>query len=200
MTATIAVAQEWQVGAVAGFGFPRNPTVTTPTGSGRAGFKNGLAFGAMLGDDHYNHVSGEWRYLYRMSDLKVTGGGQEAGFSGETHVFHYDVLVHTSGRKARVRPFLAGGVGFKVYRGTGVERAYQPASKFALLSKTRELKPLVSAGGGVKVALTGSLLLRLEFRDYMTPFPTEVVAPAPGASIKGWLHDFVPTVGISYKF
>ena len=200
MTAGIAVAQEWEVGASAGFGFPRNPAVTTATSSGAAGFKYGATFGAVAGNDLYERLSGEMHYLYRVSNLKVTGGGQEAGFNGETHTVHYDLLFHTAGRDARVRPFLAGGGGIKVYRGTGTERAYQPASKFALLSKTRELKPLVSAGGGVKVTLTGSLLLRLEFRDYMTPFPTEVVAPAPGASIKGWLHDFVPTVGISIKF
>lgn len=50
------------------------------------------------------------------------------------------------------------------------------------------------------MALTGLLLLRLEFRDYITPFPSDVVAPAPGARIKGWLQDFVPTVGISVRF
>jgi hypothetical protein len=93
---------------------------------------------------------------------------------------------------------VAGG-GASVY-GTGGEHAYQPASGFALLTRTQELKPLVSAGGGVKVALGDSLQLRLEIRDYITPFPKEVVAPAPGARIKGWLHDFVPTAGISVKF
>jgi hypothetical protein len=200
MTATIAVAQEWEVGASAGFGFPRNPAVTTPAGSGAAGFRYGSTFGAVAGNDTYERLSGEMHYLYRVSNLKVTGGGQEAGFNGETHVVHYDMLFHTADRDARVRPFLAGGGGIKVYRGTGTERAFQPASKFALLTRTQQLRPLISVGGGVKVALTGLLLLRLEVRDYITPFPSEVVAPAPGARIKGWLHDFVPTVGISARF
>jgi hypothetical protein len=200
VTAATAAAQQWELGVSAGFGYLRNPAVTSAAGAGTAGFKDGMAFGAVAGNDMYDRLSGEMHYLYRVSNLKVTAGGQEAGFGGETHVVHYDLLVHMAERGARIRPFLAGGGGIKVYRGTGTEQAYQPANKFALLTKTQEIKPLVSAGGGVKVALTDSLLLRMEFRDYMTPFPSEVVAPAPGARIKGWLHDFVPTVGISVKF
>jgi len=52
----------------------------------------------------------------------------------------------------------------------------------------------------VKLSLGGPVLLRLEFRDYITPFPREVITPAMGAEIKGWLHDFVPTVGFGFKF
>jgi hypothetical protein len=174
--------------------------VTSGSASGKAGFKYGLAAGAVAGHDMYERLSGEFHYLYRVSDLKVTGGGQEAEFNGESHIIHYDLVYHTAGRGERIRPFVAGGAGLKVYRGTGAERAYQPASAFALLTRTQELKPMVSAGGGVKAALTERLQLRVEIRDYITPFPKVVVAPAPGARIKGWLHDFVPTVGISVRF
>jgi len=200
LAATVAVAQEYELGVSGGLGYSRNATVTNASGSGKAGFKSGLAAGAVAGNDLYERLSGELHYLYRVSNLKVTGGGQQADFSGEAHLIHYDLLYHAADRDARVRPFLAGGGGIKVYRGTGGEHASQPASTFALLTRTQELKPLVSAGGGVKVALSESLHLRLEIRDYITPFPKEVVAPAPGARIKGWLHDFVPTVGISVKF
>jgi len=201
MTAATAAAQQWELGVSGGFGLLRNPAVTSAAGAaGTAGFKDGMAVGAVAGNNMYDRVSGEMHYLYRVSNLKVTGGGQEAGFGGETHIVNYDLLVFTAERGARIRPFLAGGGGIKVYRGTGMEQAYQPANRFALLTRTQQIKPLVSAGGGVKVALTDSLLLRMDFRDYMTPFPREVVAPAPGARIKGWLHDFVPTVGISVQF
>lgn len=200
LLAAAAAAQEYEVGVSGGLGFALNPTVTNASGSGKAGFKYGLAAGAVAGNDMYERLSGEMHYLYRVSDLKVTGGGQEAYFSGEAHLIHYDLVYHSADRDAKVRPFLAGGGGIKVYRGTGNERAFQPASTYALLTRTQELKPLVSAGGGVKVALTETLHLRLEIRDYITPFPKEVVAPAPGARIKGWLHDFVPTAGIAVKF
>ena len=200
LAAAAALAQEWELGVSGGVGFSRNATVTNASGSGKAGFKYGLTAGAVAGNDLYERLSGEMHYLYRVSDLKVTGGGQEAEFSGEAHLVHYDLLYHAADRDARIRPFVAGGGGIKVYRGTGGEHAFQPASSFALLTRTQELKPLVSAGGGVKVALTESLHLRVEIRDYITPFPKEVVAPAPGARIKGWLHDFVPTAGISVRF
>ena len=48
--------------------------------------------------------------------------------------------------------------------------------------------------------MSDSVYLRLEIRDYITPFPKQVVAPAPGAKLKGWLHDFVPMVGIGVRF
>ncbi len=30
--------------------------------------------------------------------------------------------------------------------------------------------------------------------------PLPVIAPAPGMTLGGWLHDFVPTVGVSWMF
>jgi hypothetical protein len=196
-----AFAQEWELGAHGGFGFSRNPGVTSAAGSaGTAGLKQGPAAGVVVGNNLYERVSGELHYVYRSSNLKTTGGGQEAGFGGESHIVHYDLLYHTANRDERIRPFIAGGAGLRYYRGTGVETAFQPAAKFALLTKTQQLKPLVSVGGGVKVAVSDSMYLRVEVRDYVTPFPKDVIAPAPGAKLKGWLHDFVPMVGIGVRF
>jgi len=200
LTASDCLAQEWSLGVMGGFGYSRDLTVTNSTGSGKVGLKPGLAVGAYGGNDMYERWSGEMRYLYRVSNLKVSGGGQEAGFSGETHVIHYDVLYHTADRDAKVRPFVAGGGGVKVFRGTGIERAFQPASKFALLTKGQEVLGMVSVGAGAKVTISDLMHLRVEFRDYISPFPTEIITPAPGAKIKGWLHDFVPTVGIGFQF
>ena len=99
-----------------------------------------------------------------------------------------------------MRPFVAGGGGIKFFRGTGKERAYQPLSNLALLTKTQEVKGLISVGGGVKAVVSDHVLLRVEFRDYITPFPKEVITPSPGAKISGWLHDLVPMVGITFRF
>jgi hypothetical protein len=195
-----ALAQEWELGAHGGFGYPLNPDVTSAAGSGSAGLKYGPAAGVVAGNNMYERLSGEMHYVYRSSNLKVTGANQEAGFGGESHMVHYDLLYHAADRDARIRPFLAGGGGIRVFRGTGTEAAYQPAARFALLTKTQEIKALVSVGGGVKMALSDALYLRMEIRDYISPFPKEVVAPAPGAKIKGWLHDFVPMVGIGVRF
>jgi opacity protein-like surface antigen len=201
LPAASVLAQEWETGISGGFGFARNLTVTSSqSGAGKAGFKSGAVFSAVAGNNMYERISGELRYTYHLSDLKVTGGGQAAGFKGEAHSMHYDLVLHATEIGARFRPFVAGGGGVKLYRGTGAETSYQPAYRFALLTKTQELQPLISVGGGVKIALSDTLSLRAEFRDYITPFPTEVVAPSPGAKLEGWLHDFVPMVGLSFNF
>lgn len=191
---------EWELGFAGGLGYSRDASVSGSAGSGKVGLKSGAIASATLGNSAYAHWGGEVRYTYRFSDLKVSGGGQEASFEGETHAIHYDVLYHASDRDSQIRPFVAAGGGVRVFRGTGRETAYQPANKFALLTKTREVCGLISVGGGVKIAVSEHVRVRLEFRDYITPFPKEVIAPSPGAKIDGWLHDFVPMVGVSFVF
>jgi hypothetical protein len=66
--------------------------------------------------------------------------------------------------------------------------------------RTAHVKPLISVGGGVKLSLTNRTTLRLDFRDYISPFPENLFVTAPGAKIRGWLNDFVPLVGVSYVF
>jgi hypothetical protein len=55
-------------------------------------------------------------------------------------------------------------------------------------------------GGGVKVTLTEHALIRVDFRDYISPFPEKLFVTAPGAKIRGWLNDFVPLAGLSFVF
>ena len=59
---------------------------------------------------------------------------------------------------------------------------------------------MVTFGGGIKYAVSRRVLLRIEVRDYLTSFPTKVIAPAPGAHLAGWLHDIVPMAGITFVF
>jgi len=92
------------------------------------------------------------------------------------------------------------GGGMKLFRGTGQEQAYQPLMQYGYFTRTQVVKPMGSFGAGMKYALTPRLILRTEFRDYITPFPTELIAPAPGAKFGSILQNFVPMVGISYLF
>src|SRR5512144_2755018 len=103
LTASVARAEDWEVGASGGYGFARNQTVTGPAGTGKAGFKDGVAVGGFLFENLGRYFGGEVRYLYRLSDLKVEGGGQVAGLNGESHLIHYDVLLHSAPRSSRVR-------------------------------------------------------------------------------------------------
>jgi hypothetical protein len=77
---------------------------------------------------------------------------------------------------------------------------YQPLSNIALLTQAQDLVAMASVGGGVKFRLTQHVILRLDIHDYITPFPKQVITPAPGASAKGWLQDFVPMAGLAFAF
>jgi hypothetical protein len=57
--------------------------------------------------------------------------------------------------------------------------------------------PVADIGGGVKIDLHKNLRLRVEMRDYISPAPNKVIAPAPGASLGGVLNDFQAMVGLS---
>jgi len=199
--AGVSAAQEWEVGGMASYGFYHNVDATNPLGSAVTGFSPGAAFGAVLGYNASRIFGGEFRYTYAMSDLKLSSGGTDVSFSGMAHILGYDLIIHPPykhGRKAQ--PFLAVGGGMKLYRGTGSEQAYQALESYALLSKTQQVEPMISVGGGFKMMLSQRVLLRAEVRDYISPFPKNVIVPLPPTKVSGWLNDFVPMVGISYIF
>jgi hypothetical protein len=196
----VCFAQTWEAGGVAGGGFTNNLEVSNSIGSATTGLSNGFAFGAVVGHNLYPRISGELRYTYRFSDLRLSNGGQAATFKGLTHSVHYDILVHSRRRDARMQPFAAAGGGMRLFRGVGAESSYQPLSNFALLTQTQQWVPLVTFGGGIKYAVSPRILLRIEVRDYFSRFPTKVIAPAPGASVSGWLHDLVPMAGLTFVF
>jgi hypothetical protein len=58
---------------------------------------------------------------------------------------------------------------------------------------------MATFGGGVKFRLSPHVSMRAEVRDYLTPFPKELITPAPGAKIGSWLNDIVPMVTVSYE-
>jgi hypothetical protein len=201
LAAGMAWAQaQWEVGALGGFGYARGLSVSGPAGSATPGFANGGAIGVFGGNDMYERWSGEVRYFYRFSDLKLSSGGTNLSFGAHTHVIHPDFLAHFAPREARVRPFIAFGAGVKFVQGTGIESAGQPLGRLAALTHTSELLAFGDVGAGVKVSLSKSVRLRVEVRDYISPKPTKVMAAAPGATLSGVLNDIVGSAGISFVF
>ena len=198
--AGLGQAQEWEIGGIGGAGFMNGLSVARAGATATTGFKTGMAFGAFAGSNLYSHLSGEIRYTFQMSDLKLSGNGVETSFNGVSHAIHYDFVYHPANSRSKAQPFVALGAGVKLYRGTGKEQAFQPLSNFAYLTKTEDLRPLISVGGGVKYRLSEHMIFRAEVRDYITPFPNKVITPAPGAKVSGWLQDFVPMFGISFIF
>lgn len=196
--ASPAAAQQWEVGAMGGGGFYLNNSVSGTAGKGNVGFSPGYSAGGWLGHSSNGRLGGEIRYLFQRNNLKANSPTESASFGGQSHQFHYDVVWHTNTREDRVRPFVAVGGGFKGYRGTGRERAFQAASNVAILSRTAEWKPMLTFGAGVKWQVGSRLMLRAEVRDFVTPFPKEVILPTPGNKVSGWVHDITPLIGLSY--
>ena len=199
-SAPMAFAQRWEVGIAGGGNFYTSQTFKNAVGNADAGLANGFAVSAWLGNNTSNVVGGELRYDYERSDLKLSSGGTQVNFGAQTNAIHYDFLLHFAPSESPVRPFVAAGGGVKHYSGTGAEQAFQPLSNIALLTKTSQIEPLVSIGGGLKFNLAKSVHLRLEVHDYLTPFPKNVIAPAQGSKVGGWLSDFVVSAGLSFAF
>jgi hypothetical protein len=198
--APIAAAQHWEAGGLGAYGFNLDTTVKNSSGSATTGLQHGAAFGAFAGSNDYNHFGGEASYMYRLSDLTVSGGGRQATLSGHSQFLDFRLVYHFVRREAHVRPFVAIGGGLAMYTGTGQPNASQPLNSFVALTDTRETRPMLSGAAGVKVLFSKHVALRVEVRDYTTQFPTRVIAPATGASISGWMHNFLPMAGVAYTF
>jgi len=196
--APAALAQQWEFGGLAGGGFLPNHTVGGSTPAVSAGFNFGPAVGLTITQDLYPRVSGEIRYLFEQSNARLRSGSASTSMAGQAHVIHYDVLYHLRNRREPLRPYVAAGFGVKIYRATGDELAYRPLMQYAWLTRAHEVKPMFSFGGGLKVRLKPRLLFRMDIRDQLTRFPTKIITAAPGMSLGGWLHDFVPTAGLSW--
>ncbi len=199
-TTAVCFAQSWEVGGAAGGGYSPGITASNLGGSATTGLASSPAFGAYLSQDFNRRISGEIRYLFRPADLQLSSGSTGVKFGGQSHLVHYDVLIYSKSVGSQVRPYLVGGAGVRLTRGTGQETVYQPLWQYALLTKVRQAQPVVSIGGGIKVKLSQKYVLRAEVRDYASPFPREVIAPGPGAKLSGWLHDIVPLIGVGRRF
>ena len=197
---TTCFAQQWEFGGGAGAGFLPGVNVTSAVGSATAGFQTGFSAGAFVGQNMYRHLTGEIHYAFSQSNLKLQSGGTTATFSGVSHVLHYDMVYHTNRKGSRTQYYAAVGGGMKIFRGTGKEAAYQPLSQFGYFTRTQAIKPMGTVAAGVRYQLSEKVFLRTEVRDYITPFPEQVLTPAPGTKYGSILHDFVPMVTVSYEY
>jgi hypothetical protein len=194
----------WEISARAGGSMYRDITVTgtNPPRAADSGFFKGVAAGAVVSQNGGRHWGGEFHYLFQTNNMRLRGADGTAGeadFAAQSHAFHYDALLYFTDRESRVRPFVAGGPGFKWYQGTGRERAFQPLNDIVAFSRDNQLKFMVSAGAGVKVYVGSGVVVRFDFRDYITGIPGNFV-PAAGVRRTGQFHNFVGTGGIGVTF
>jgi hypothetical protein len=72
--------------------------------------------------------------------------------------------------------------------------------KIAGLVATNQWRALFTGGGGVKFRISDHILVRADFRDYITAFPTHIIVPAPTGTDRGIFNQFTPLFGLSYTF
>jgi len=198
--AACSAQPRYELGGTIGYGVYRNASINSPNGTATAGIQNRFVAGGLLCEDLYEHFSGEVRYLYQDGDPFLSLGSRKGNIQGQSHAVHYDLLLHPTPRESRIRPFAAAGVGAKYFRTTGPEPNPQPAPQVADLVKNNQWVWLVTVGGGVKVRVVDHVIVRGDFRDYISPFPTRLFVPTTGGTDRGIFHQFTPTFGLSYSF
>ena len=197
----VCPAQTWEVGALGGYAWYHDATITNQFGQASVGMAPKGGIGAVFGENLYKHIGGEVRWMLLFGPPRLSANGIDVTRSGYSNLVHYDLLIHTTPAEARVRPFLAGGAGVRVFTATGRRNfLQQPLASFALLNEENEAEALISAGGGLKVMLKKDVQLRFDFRAYMSPAPKELFRPTGTALIHGWIYTFVPSLGVSYVF
>lgn len=195
-----AFGQKFEIGAGAGGSFYTSKTVTAGSVTGQAKLDSGWGATGYVGHNSGRLLGGELRYMYQANDLKLSSGSTNVTFGARSHAIHYDFLVHAASPGSRIRPFVSFGAGLKGYQGTGKEVVVQPLSNLAFLTRTTEWKWLATAGAGIKIKVNDRLGFRAEFKDYISPVPTNVIAPAPNAKLDGIFHNFVALFGLSLLF
>lgn len=190
----------WEFGGNVGYGIYRGGSVYSPDGTASAGILNRFTAGAVLGEDLYEYISGEIRYEYQDGHPYLRYGGSRYDIQGSSQTITYDFLFHFKPRESRWRPFIAAGGGAKGFLTAGPSPYPQPIPNIATLNNTDQWKFVASVGGGVKFVLQEHVLLRFDFRDYITTFPASEIAPAPHNTARGVFEQFTPMFGVSYLF
>jgi len=192
--------QQHEIGADIGYGFYRNGTIYSSAGSVQAGIRNRFAAGIDLGFEFSNYVSGQLSYLFHDGHPVLQAAGIKSDIQGQSHALTLELLVHFEPRDHRFRPFVAGGTGAKDYVIAGPEPVPQPIPQIASLTTNDVWKVVFSAGGGLTFLLHPHVLLRTEFRDYLTTFPRQQIVPAPNNTARGIFEQFTLLFGVSYTF
>uniref|UniRef100_Q01ZK8 Outer membrane protein beta-barrel domain-containing protein n=1 Tax=Solibacter usitatus (strain Ellin6076) TaxID=234267 RepID=Q01ZK8_SOLUE len=198
--ACAAMAQNWEVGGGAGYGVYRNATIGGTVGSADAGIRNAYSVTGVVGEDLFEHFSGEVRYIYHAGSTFLQSGPAQGSVTGGSHTFTYDALLHLEPRKSRLRLFAAFGAGAKYYTTSGSTPKPQPVPAIAGLTTQSQWEPAFDFGGGVKYRVTDHLVVRGDLRDYISFFPDRLIAPVGNAKQTGVLQQFTPMFGVGYTF
>src|SRR5258708_1543837 len=121
-----ALAQQYEIGASIGYGFYRDGTIFSDSGSAQAGIRNRFAAGIILADDFSNYVAAQFRYLYHDGHPFLQSPNVKADIQGQSDALTTELLFHFKKREHRWRPFVEGGIGAKQYSVASPEPYPQP--------------------------------------------------------------------------
>lgn len=192
--------ERYEIGADVGYGIYRDGSIYSNVGTAKAGIRNRFAAGILLGDDFSKYISAEFDYLYHDGHPFLQAPSVNTDIQGNSDALTVGLLFHFRPRESPWRPFLAGSSGAKEYVIAGPEPFPQPIPQIASLTTNDVWKVVFSVGGGIKYRLRSHMLLRAEFRDYLTTFPRQEIVPAPHNTARGIFEQFTPLFGISYTF
>lgn len=199
LCASAGLAQEFQLGAASGYGFYRQDSVFAPGGTASAGITNRFVASAVFDDDLYQHFTGELRYLYQDGDPFLKAGATTRTVNGQSHAIDYSVLFQFRDTEHRIRPYLAAGIGAKGYIASG-PAPFPQSPQIATLTSRDQWMTLFTPGAGIEYRMGNYLILRVDFRDYITRFPKDVFVPAAHGTDRGIFNQFTPMLGLSYVF
>jgi len=190
------LAADWQFSAGAGFGSYHPVTFTSAAGNAQAGIGPRTVLDAAGGRRISDRFAIEAAWTYQDGDFELASGGTKTAFDADAHAVHADSLGYL--RRSRMRPYLVGGAGAKFYHGSEPPGS-RPLAQFGSFRDGIDTRPLLTFGGGVEWSLSEHWSLRLDLRDYATPFPSAVILAASSVPSHGWLHDFVPVIGVTFR-
>ncbi len=176
MVAGAASAQVLELGASGGVSRLSNSTLSAPD---NAKLDSGFRIGFRVTLNAHEYFGHEVGYGYNRTNLNIAG----ATYGMATHQGYYDLLAYARPEGSRIRPFVAAGGQFSnfVLPGTSVTSG-SGTTKFG-----------VNYGAGVKGRVSDRFLMRLDFRQYLSPKPDWFIT-AP----QGWLRITEISAGFSY--
>jgi len=195
-----AIAGDREIGANFGYGFYRNGTIYGAGVTAQAGMRNRFSAGIDLTYDFAKYVAAQFSYLYHDGHPFLEAPGVKTDIQGQSQALTMGLLFHFRPASSRFRLFISGAAGAKGYIVAGPEPFPQPIPELAVLTDNDVWKVVFYAGGGLRFRVRSRVMLRAEFRDYLTTFPRQQIVPAPHNTARGIFQQFTPLVGVGYLF
>jgi hypothetical protein len=188
-------AQQYALGFLAGYASQKGMSVESAGVPVSAGFLSANAVNVFAGR-YWSRWGVEWGYTHRFGFAEVGASPYFATLQARQHIFTGNAIYHFRQRDSTLRPFVVFGAGSRFILPNGPVEGSAQTGQYPVLNDVNEVLPVFHFGGGVELRLFRRPPIRLQFSDYMSPRPAGLISPVPGARVKGWMHDLIPSFGL----